>query len=301
MQKITPHLWFNNEAEDAAQFYCSLFPNSFITHIARYPKSAEEISGQKAGSVMTVSFELDGCGFMGLNGGPVFTFTPAISFMVHYGSADEVDALYAKIVDGGKVLMELGTYPFSRRYAWVSDRYGVSWQIICTDKPITQRIVPSLLFTGAVSGKAEEAMQLYVSLFPNSSIGMTARYGPGQAPDAEGTLMYGDFLLSGQKFAAMDSAYAHAFTFNEAVSFLVACDDQEEIDRLFRALSAVPEAEQCGWIKDRYGVPWQITPRMMEELMTSGETEKINRMTAAMLQMKKLDIKKLKDAFDGVA
>jgi predicted 3-demethylubiquinone-9 3-methyltransferase (glyoxalase superfamily) len=116
-------------------------------------------------------------------------------------------------------------------------------------------------------------------------------------PDKGGTLMFGDFTIENQWVAAMDSAQGHEFNFNEAVSFMVNCKDQKEIDYFWEKLSAVPEAEQCGWVKDQYGVSWQILPAEMNELY-SGDAEKSKRAMEAMLQMKKLDIAELKQAYE---
>ncbi len=160
MQKITPFLWFDNQAEEAAEFYTSLFPNSKILSVARYDKAGAEASGRPEGSAMTVAFQLDGQDFTALNGGPVFKFT-------------------------------------------------------------------------------------------------------------------------------------------EAVSFAVSCDTQEEVDKYWEALSAHPEAEQCGWLKDKYGLSWQIIPKQLGELLGDKDPERVGRAMQAMLSMKKIDIQKMKDAADG--
>ena len=111
------------------------------------------------------------------------------------------------------------------------------------------------MFVGEVAGRAEEAINLYMSVFDDSKMGIIQRYGPGQEPDREGSVMNDDFMLASQWFAAMDSAYRHEFAFNEAISLLVNCDNQQEIDYYWDKLTAVPEAEQCGWLKDRFILP----------------------------------------------
>ena len=130
-------------------------------------------------------------------------------------------------------------------------------------------------------------------------MGLVYRYGPNQEPDREGTIMFADFMLENYWFAAMDSGREHNFTFNEAVSFMVSCDTQKEIDDYWEKLSAVPEAEQCGWLKDKYGLSWQVVPTGMDEMMRSGDEEKIARVTEAFLKMKKFDIAELKKAYEG--
>jgi predicted 3-demethylubiquinone-9 3-methyltransferase (glyoxalase superfamily) len=196
--------------------------------------------------------------------------------------------------------MPLGAYPFSKLYGWTQDRYGLSWQVMfVTGRDISQKITPFLMFTGGNAGKAEEAMQFYASLFPDSGIGHIARYGSDREPDKESTLMFGSFKLAGQQFAAMDSAHPHGFGFNEAISFMVSCENQTEIDNYWNALAADPTAGQCGWIKDRYGLSWQIVPAAMREMMAKGSREQIARVTKAFLKMKKFDLATLQRAYEG--
>src|SRR5262249_12835079 len=163
-------------------------------------------------------------------------------------------------------------YPFSECYGWVQDKYGLSWQLILTNPEGEQRptIIPSLLFAGDVCGKAEEASAYYLSTFKHCKRGTLVRYGAGQAPEKERAVMFTDFMLDGQWFAAMDSARELKFKFNEAISLMVNCDTQEEIDYYWEKLSAVPEAEQCGWLKDKFGLSWQIVPTELDEMMRKG-------------------------------
>lgn len=300
MQKIIPHLWFDKEAKEAAEFYVSAFPNSKITNVTVLPDTP-------SGDAETVSFELNGCEFMAISAGPYFKINPSISFMVNFdpskdaNAKESLDALWEKLSEEGKVMMPLQEYPFSKHYGWVEDRFGVSWQLILTDPNGEDRpfIIPSLLFVGDVCGKTEEATDFYIHTFKSAKRGALVRYPAGREPDAEGTVMFTDFELEGVWFTAMDSARMHDFAFNEAVSFMVRCDSQEEIDHYWEKLSAVPEAEQCGWLKDAYGVSWQIVPREMDEMMKSGTPEQITRVTQAFLAMKKFDIQALRDAFEG--
>lgn len=297
MQKITPCLWFDSQAEEAATFYTSIFKNSKIMTTTHYPKAAEEVSGKKAGSVMTVEFELDGLHFTALNGGPIFNITPAISFFIHCDTTEEVDTFWEKLSDGGTVRMELGEYPYSKRYGWVEDKYGVNWQVMQVKEHVKEKIVPSLLFVDKKFGMAEEAMHYYLSIFPDGSVTFIQKAGPGEPYNKEGAVMYAAFTLAGQTFTAMDGPGKHRFDFNEGVSFVVYCDSQEEIDRYWNALSAVKESEQCGWLKDKYGVSWQIVPREMGEIWNDDkDPAKRERTMAAMLKMKKLDVKKLREA-----
>ncbi len=301
MQKIVPHLWFDKEAKEAAEFYVAAFQNGSKV------KSIQTIHDTPSGDSDIVSFDLAGYSFMSISAGPVFKLNPSISFMVNFDpSRDEnarerLDALWSMLSDGGTALMPLDAYPFSDRYGWVQDKYGVSWQLILSKPEGEERpfIIPSLLFVGDVCGKAEEAMNFYLSVFKEAKPGMVAKYPGGMEPDKEGTIMFADFMLEKQWFAAMDSAREHGFRFNEALSLMVYCDTQEEIDFYWERLSAVPEAEQCGWLKDKFGVSWQIVPRAMDDMMSKGTPEQIDRVTRAFLPMKKFDLAALKKAYEG--
>lgn len=297
MQKITPHLWFDEEAREAAEFYVSLFPGSRLTNVTTLPDTP-------SGNCDVVSFELAGQPFMAISAGPLFKFNPSVSFQAKCGTKEEVDALWERFAPGAKVLMPLDSYPFSERYVWLEDRYGLSWQVMFAGgSKIQQKLTPALMFVGEVCGKAEAAISFYASVFRNSPNGseagetkatVLARYGTGADPDTEGTVQYGQLFLLGQEFGAMDSARAHNFAFNEAISFMVPCDTQEEIDYFWGKLSADPRAEQCGWLKDRYGLSWQITPTIMRELLGGQDRDRIARATQAFLKMKKFDIAALK-------
>jgi predicted 3-demethylubiquinone-9 3-methyltransferase (glyoxalase superfamily) len=307
MQKLFPHLWFDKEAKEAARFYTSFFPDSKITH-------ESVLENTPSGDCDVVSFELWNQKFMAISAGPIFKFNPSISFMVNFDpllfpasaspgkdAREKLDMVWNKLSEGGTVLMPIDKYPFSERYGWIQDKYGLSWQLILTDPGGEPRppIIPSLLFVRNKTGKAEEAIHFYLSVFKNSKMGSIHRYGPDQQPDKEGTVMFADFMLENTWIAAMDSAHEHQFDFNEAVSFIVNVADQEELDYFWNKLSAVPESEQCGWLKDKYGVCWQVLPAQMEEWMSKGTQEQNNRVTQAFLPMKKLDLATLKKAYEG--
>lgn len=290
MQKITPFLWFDDNAEEAVNFYVSLFKNSNIGKITRYNEASAKAAGKTPGYVMTVAFQIEGHSFAAINGGPAFKINPSISFFVIKKDEKEIDNLWKQLSDGGEVLMELQKYDWSKKYGWVQDKFGLSWQLMLSDEDVPQKIMPSLLFVKGVYGKAEEAMNFYAAVFKNAKVESVFKY------DNENAVMYGDFTLEGYKFAAMDGKGEHNFNFNEAVSFVVNCDTQEEIDYFWNKLSADPKAEMCGWLKDKYGISWQIVPTILSELLSSKDSKKAKRSMDAMLQMKKIDIKALKEA-----
>ncbi len=300
MEKITPHLWFDKEAREAVEFYASLFPNSKITNITT-------IHDTPSGDCDVVSFELSSQSFMAISAGPLFKFNPSVSFLVNFNplqgndAREKLDLLWNKLISNGRELMPLQEYPFSKHYGWVQDKYGLSWQLILSDASSEERqfIIPSLMFVGNMCGKAEEAINFYTSIFKNSRSGIVSRYGSDQALSKEGTIAFTDFMLLGKWFAAMDSAGNYDFVFNEAISFMVNCETQEEINYYWEKLSAVPEAEQCGWLKDKYGLSWQIVPTALSEMMKNGTPKQIERVTQAFLSMKKFDIATLRRTYEG--
>ena len=293
MNKISPCIWFNSEGEDAAKFYTATFPNSKIIHIEPY--IVDTPSNKPLGSTMTVTFYIDGTEFMALNGGEYFKPNPSVSFHYKCKSKEELTKIWEKLSEGGRVLMPLDKYPFSELYGWIEDKYGVSWQLIIV-KDVTQynRITPVLMFVNNVYGKAEEAAKLYTSVFKNSTMGDLLRYGKDNHPDDPDAIMYCSFTLNGQEFGAMDSAREHEFNFTEGVSLIIPCENQEEIDYYYEKLSADPEAEVCGWLKDKFGVSWQLITKDFDEMMNSMDEEKKKRVMLALLDMKRIDIDKLK-------
>jgi len=122
MQKITPFLWFNKEAEEAANFYTSIFKNSKILHVARYSESGSQAAGMPKGSVMTVAFQIEGQNFTAINGGPLFTFTEAVSFVINCDTQNEIDHYWEKLSEGGD--------PKAQQCGWLKDKYGLSWQVV---------------------------------------------------------------------------------------------------------------------------------------------------------------------------
>jgi len=162
---------------------------------------------------------------------------------------------------------------------------------------MTNKITPSLWF----DDNAEEAMNYYVSVFPNSKIESIDHY-PDESLDEHfkgmsGKVINGVFTLDGMKFICLDGG--PLFRFNEAISFTVEVNDQQELDFYWERLSHVPESEQCGWCKDKFGVSWQIVPRQLGELMNGDDPESVKRVTQAMMKMHKLDIAELEAAYSG--
>ena len=292
--KIIPCLWFDNQAEVAVNFYISLFDNSKTGNISRYGKEGFEIHGQKEGTVLTVAFQLNGQSFTALNGGPIFKFNPSISFFVVCETEKEVDFLWEKLSEQGTVMMELGKYDWSEKYGWLNDRFGLSWQISLDKLENTGRkFSPALLFMGPNHLLAEEAVHFYTSVFPESAIKGILKYRADEN-EKEGTVKHAQFTLLNQTFMIMGNSMPNDFNFNEAISFQVICKTQDEIDYYWQKLTEGGNEGQCGWLKDKYGLSWQIIPEILEELMSNPE--KSGRVMQAFLQMKKFDIEKLVQA-----
>lgn len=292
MQKITPHLWFDKEAKEAATFYTSLFPNSKIENITT-------LHDTPSGDADTVTFKLAGLNFMAISAGPYFKLNPSISLFVVFDSEKDIEEVWNKLIDGGKALMPYQTYPWAHKYGWLQDKYGLTWQLSWSEHHnMEQKITPVFMFTQGMAGKAKDAIAKYTSIFPDSKTDLLVPYTKDDA-DTEGFIKHSRFTLAGCNFIAMDSSGPHEFVFNEAFSLIVNCETQEEIDYYWEKLSAVPEAEQCGWLKDEFGISWQIVPSSMNTMMASGDEDKIKRVTQAFLQMKKFDIKKLEEAYNG--
>ncbi len=275
---IYPCLWFDGKAKEAASYYAAVLPDSKI--VSEDP--------------MVVVFEASGQKFMCLNGGPGFLFNPSISFYSIMNSAEELKMVWDRLIHDGSALMPLDTYPWAEKYGWVKDRFGITWQLT-TDKPegIDQRYTPAFLFTGENFGKAEAAIVNYTSIFENSSIRFISRYGK-EYGEQSGKINHAQFTLNGQLFIAMDSNLEHGFSFNEAISLVVECEDQDEIDRFWSMLSEGGQESQCGWLKDRFGVSWQIVPEILSKLMK--DPEKRPRVIEAFMKMKKFDIEGLINA-----
>lgn len=292
MQKIVPHLWFDQNIRDVAEFYAETFPNTHVSGGSSNPETGEEI---------TIEIDIEGYLLALINGGPHTIPNPSISFFLNFDGSQrddaqgELKALWEKLTKDGEVLMPLDQYAFSKLYGWVTDRYGFNWQLMLTnpDNPPRPFVVPSLMFCGEAQGKATEAVDAYVEIFDDSTLGNRVTYGAmGAAPDKNSPdaipqhsdVAYSDFQLAGQRFTAMDSGTAQPFTSNFGVSLMLLVDDQPELDRYWNELTAVPEKEQCGWLEDKYGVAWQIAPENLPLLLSRPQGFE------NMLKMKKLII-----------
>jgi predicted 3-demethylubiquinone-9 3-methyltransferase (glyoxalase superfamily) len=271
---VYPCLWYNNQAKEAAELYCSVFKDSAI--VTETPT--------------VVSFQLNGKKIIGLNGGPMFEKNPSISLFVYCDSVAETDRIWNKLIEGGNEYMPIDTYPWSERYGWLKDKFGMTWQIASSGQNDgVMRILPSLLFVGEQFARASEAIQLYSGIFEQASTQMMVKYPEGDFN--EGKVMYSEIRLNNSEIVLMDGPGDHNYQFNEGVSLVVECETQTEVDHYWNKLTEGGVESMCGWLKDKFGISWQIVPKILMELM--ADPEKASIAFERFKNMRKLIIDKL--------
>jgi predicted 3-demethylubiquinone-9 3-methyltransferase (glyoxalase superfamily) len=277
MHPIYPCFWLNGTAPQAAQFYLQAFPDARV--VSENP--------------MVVQLEIRGHKIMLLNGGPMYQANAAISNFVYCGSDEEIDRLYAALLPGATVFMPLGEYPWTRRYAWIVDQFGIAWQLDVDPIRSEQKIVPALLYSQPQGHAVAEAVRHYTRIFEPSKVLMESPYAPGSGmPD--GALLFAQFKLGPSIFNAMSSTQTHEFQFSPGNSLVVECDTQQQIDHYWTELGAGGHYQMCGWLVDRYGVSWQIIPAVLPQLM--ADPAKRDRVVEAFMKMQKFDITALLSA-----
>lgn len=283
---IFPCLWYDGDAKESADFYCKIF-NGKIT----------------ADTPMVLNIELFGQKLMLLNGGPHFEKNASVSLMVMCETEEEVQKYWDQLEDGGIVLMALDSYPWSKKYGWIRDKFGVTWQLYLVEKKSEQRIIPTLMFIHQNNGKAMEAMKLYTEVFPNSKIDGVLKYGDGvgdENHEVPENVQHAHFQINGYSLFCMDNSYDHKFDFNEGISMVIMTENQEETDHLWNSLIADGGRESmCGWLKDKFGMSWQIVPKRLIELMSDSDQLKAQKVVQAMMKMQKIVIKDLEEAYNS--
>lgn len=276
---ITPCLWFDNQGKEAGAFYCSQFDNAKIV----------------AQSSIVTEIEVSHQRIILLDGGPVHHPNASISLFYICETEEEINRIWEAFSKEGTILMPIDTYEWSKKYGWVTDKYGVSWQLALGKiDEVGQKITPCLLFTGKQYGRAEEAIRHYSSIFQNAQQDGILHYGNNEAPDREGKVKHGQVSFNGQKMMFMDSARSHDFAFTEGVSLTIHCETQEEIDYYWEKLTESGEESMCGWLKDKFGVSWQVIPSILSRLMS--DPAKAGKAAQAFMHMRKLDIEKIVQA-----
>ena len=282
--KIFPCLWFDGNGNEAAKFYTETFAGKITVD-----------------TPVVINFELFGQKMMILNAGPQFEKNASVSFMLLCETEEEVEKYWKPLSEGGIVLMDLGEYPWSKKYGWVRDRFGVTWQVYLGEKQGEQKIIPTLMFIHKNNGKALEAMKFYTGIFPNSKLGKILKYGDGvgnETHEIPENVQHAHFEIDNYSFFCMDNSYNHKFDFNEGISVVVMTENQEETDHLWNSLTADGgRASMCGWLKDKFGFSWQIVPKKLIELMNDGDREKGQKVVEAMMKMQKIVIADLEQAY----
>ncbi|HEL2056651.1 TPA: VOC family protein [Streptococcus suis] len=288
MQTIIPHLWYDTEAKEAVAFYVELFGGKIDWTYT--------ITDTPSGDSDLIQFQLGDMTLAAISAGPYFKLNESMSLMVNVANKDEVTCLYQTLSEGGRVLMPLGEYPFSPYYVWLEDRFGLSWQLSYApdlDKPYQFDIC--LLFSQEQVGLAQPMLDYYKDKLPQASVGQLSYYGEGEAAVEAAKLNYAELLVAGQKMIVMDHGYGGEASFNEAFSLMVYVDSQDELNFYYDLLSAVPEAEMCGWVKDQFGISWQIVPRILMEAYDTASPETVKAVNAVVMTMKRLDIATIQD------
>lgn len=284
---IFPCLWFNGDSKEAADFYCEIF-NGKIT----------------ADTPVVLSIELFGQKLMFLNAGPQFEKNASISFTILCETEDEVQQYWNNLIKNGIILMDLAEYPWSKKYGWVRDQFGVTWQIYLGESKGDQRIIPTLMFIHQNNGQAKKAIEFYTSIFPNSKVGGILKYGEGvgnENHEISENIQHADFEIDHYTMFCMDNSHDHQFDFNEGISMVVMTDDQIQTDHLWNSLVADGGRESmCGWLKDQFGVSWQIVPKRLLELMNDfDQPQKAQKVVEAMMGMQKIVIADLEHAYNS--
>lgn len=278
-EKITPCLWFNGQAQEAAKLYCSVFDNAKIT----------------SQSPFVTGIDIDGQSVTLLDGGPKYKPTPAISFYYICEKPEELDRIWNAFSKEGNVLMALDKYPWGEKYGWLNDKFGISWQLALGKlSDVGQKVTPCFLFTGKQYGRAGEAIDHYSSIFKGVKVDGILRYGANELPDKEGNVKHAQMSLNGYKLMLMESAAPHDFTFTEGVSLTIHCESQAEIDHYWGRLTESGAESMCGWLKDKFGVSWQIIPTILSKIMS--DPAKAGKAAQAFMSMRKLDIEQIVQA-----
>lgn len=197
-------------------------------------------------------------------------------------------------------MMPLGEYPFNPYYSWVKDKYGLTWQLFTNETMIEPYYLEyCLLFADQLVGLAKPALDYYGQLF-GTPVCDVSYYHEEEAHDQRSLINYGKIQVADSAIIAMDHGYTGDKLFSEAISLMIYCDNQEEMDHYWAGLNHVPEAAQCGWCKDQFGVSWQVVPSWLMDLYQSDNEKGIDAVNQAVLQMKKLDLLTMQQAFDNV-
>jgi len=275
---ITTCIWCNNNGKDVAAFYCRVFPDA----------------GMDSQNDFVTCFHIGDTPIMTLNGGPEFRPNPSFSFYVTIQTESELRSVWDQLSAGGKIMMPLEKYPWSNLYGWLVDQYGVSWQLTLGEiSDVGKRVVPFLMFSDQQQGKAENAIDFYQHLMQPAKDPVIVRYDPDQV-SIDAKVVHSRFYIGKNLFMAIDGGVPQPFNFDEGVSFVIYCDDQQEVDYYWDKITEKGKESVCGWCSDEFGVSWQIVPVQIFDILK--QPERRDRFFKIMMKMKKLVIADLEKA-----
>ncbi len=286
-------MWFVEGAKDVASFYISLFGKGSAMVWKQLLRNT------RSGEYEVVLFDLCGFKLLAFSGGPYFKMNPSISFIARCKTTEEVERVWKGLSSKGNIIMPLKKHLAGIKFGQVRDRFGITWQVVQIESREEEwpKIVPALQFCGKQHGNAKAAGDHYLSVFKDSKRGRLEQYKMPEHHPGSDPVIYSDFRLENVWIAAIDSGFHIHSKFNEAVSFIIRCDTQEEIDYYWKNLSVLPEAEYRGWLKDRFGVSWQILPVRLEEMVLRGTPKQREHVANALGLMKKVDIAELEKVY----
>jgi predicted 3-demethylubiquinone-9 3-methyltransferase (glyoxalase superfamily) len=278
-EKITPCLWFNGQAQEAAKTYCAVFANAKIT----------------AQSPIVTAITVSGQNITLLDGGPQYKPNPSISLYYVCATEAEFDRIWNTLEKGATVLVPASKSPGAGKSGWLTDKYSVSWQLVVGNVgDVGQKVTPCFVFSGSQYGRTEEALTRYTSIFRNSKVEGIVRYGKNELPEVEGKIKHAQIAVNGQKIKFMEIKSRPDFKFTEGVSLTIHCESQQEIDYYWERLTESGEESMCGWLKDKFGVSWQIIPTMLSKIMS--DPAKAGKAAQAFMSMRKLNIEQIVQA-----
>ncbi|MFA5512023.1 MAG: VOC family protein [Candidatus Kapaibacterium sp.] len=269
-------------------YICLWFDNNAMEVVEHYKRAFDDLKVTDENNIV-VNIKTAGQKIMLLNGGPMFKQNPSSSIMVTCETIEEADNIYNILSEGGDIIMPLDEYDWSKRFCWINDKYGVSWQIYHGKIENTggKKFSPTFMFTGDVCGRAEEAINYYNEVFRDSDIVGILRY-DNDENEMPNYVKHSQMQVNGLTMMFADSSQMHTDGFNEAFSIAVECRNQEEIDYYWQALTNGGRESMCGWLKDKFGISWQIIPQELGEWMRDPVLAP--KVSKAFMQMKKFVI-----------
>lgn len=268
---IYPCFWFNQNPHAVAEFYLQAFGEGEIL----------------SSNPIVCHMSIKGTKLMLLNGGDRYPQNMAASLYVYAGSPEQAKIIFNNLAEGGTIQMPLGKYPWHDCYGWVTDKYGVHWQVESDEINNPQKIVSCLLFVNEKAKDVQAAMQHYCQIIQPSTILVEApHFTPNHLP--EGSWMFAQAKLKGYILNALSSTDEHDFDFTPAFSLAIECETQEEIDYYWEKLGEGGAYSMCGWLTDKFGVSWQIVPKILSQLM--ADPNRAPKVSEAFLKMQKFDL-----------